>query len=221
MQVTPVDHHVLDLGRRIELVSMDRWLSDITIALYRTGEPPRAIVHSYSTNPGTSKRLRWLVEAMATLGGLEADPEARQVWFACGAWHELALRRAFLEACKVDPILSLTPRPRAVDDPRSTQRIEVESLGDGRHRVVASNVAESEASRAPAIAAGLAKLLELESDVEDPSIVRFACGSTHDDLVGLLLVRAMNVRATLRELEAAASRGILVAPSAQAQGSPA
>jgi hypothetical protein len=219
MQVAPGDHHVVDLGRRIELVSMDRWLPDITIALYRTGEPPQAIVHSYSTKPGTSERLRWLVQAMATLGGLEADLGARRVWFACGAWHELALRRALLEACKVDPSLPLEPRPRAVDDPRSTQRIEVEPLGKGRHKVHTTNVADGETSRAPAIAAGLAKLLELESDPAEPSIVEFACGSAHEDLVGLLLMRAINVRATLRELEAAASRGILVAPSAQEAGS--
>jgi hypothetical protein len=220
MQVAPADHHVVNLGRRIELVSMDRWLPDITIALYRRDDPPRAIVHSYSGKAGVAGRLAWLAEAMGTLAGLEVDAAAREVWFSCGAWHELALRRTFLEANKVDPSLQLEPRPMAVDDPRSTQHIEVESIGDGAYKVVATSVAEGETNRAPAIAAGLAKLLELQTDLEDPTSVRFGCGSSHDDLVGLLLIRAINVRATLRELEAAATRGILVAPSAQEAAPP-
>jgi hypothetical protein len=45
--------------------------------------------------------------------------------------------------------------------------------------------------------------------------VAFGCKQTHDSLVGLLLVRALNVRAVLREQEMTASRGVLSAPSAQ------
>ena len=42
--------------------------------------------------------------------------------------------------------------------------------------------------------------------------VGFECGHSHDALVGLLLTRAMNVRAVIRELENAAARGVLAAP---------
>jgi len=45
--------------------------------------------------------------------------------------------------------------------------------------------------------------------------VVFPCGRPHDELMGLLLPRALNARAALREEEMAASRGMLVAPSAQ------
>jgi hypothetical protein len=45
--------------------------------------------------------------------------------------------------------------------------------------------------------------------------VSFPCGERHDALVGLLLVRAQNLRAALREEELTATRGILAAPSAQ------
>ena len=220
MNAAVSDVHVFDLGTRIELVSMDRWHGDITVALYRRGSPPRAIVHSYSGRPGVVGRLSWLARAIATLAGVDVDEAAHEVWFSCGAWHELAVRRAFLEACKVDPGLPLESRPRAINDPRSSQRIEVTSLGAGAYQVVALNVPADEASRAPAIAAGLAKLLDMEADPDDPCRVRFACGAAHDDLVGLLLLRAINVRATLRELEAAATRGILVAPSAQESAAP-
>jgi hypothetical protein len=194
---------------------MDKWLEDVTIGLYRRGDPPTGIIHSYSTRPGVADRLEWLTRAMATLGGLEADEGTRQVWFQCRSWHELALRRAFLEACKVNPGEPLEVRPTAVDDPRSTQRIEVESLGSGTYEVRSSRGEADETSRAPAVATGLAKLLELETNPDEPTVVRFSCGAAHDRLTGLLLMRAINVRATLRELEAAATRGVLLAPSAQ------
>ena len=52
-------------------------------------------------------------------------------------------------------------------------------------------------------------------DDGDRVIVRFPCGESHDQLIGLLLVRAQNLRAVLREEEMKASRGVLAAPSAQ------
>jgi hypothetical protein len=213
--------HVLDLGQRIELVSMDKWLDDITIGLYRRGDPPRGVVHSYSSRPGAVERQEWLTGTMATLAGLESETPAHEVWFGCGAWHELGLRRAFLEACKVDPSEPVEPRPSEVDDPRSTQRIALESLGNGSYRIGAAGGESSETNRAPAIAAGMAKLLAIQVDANDPSVVRFDCGAEHDRLTALLLMRSINVRAAMRELEAAATRGVLLAPSAQENATPA
>ena len=46
-------------------------------------------------------------------------------------------------------------------------------------------------------------------------MVAFPCGLTHDALVGLLLPRALNVRAALREEETKATRGVLVSPGAR------
>ena len=57
------------------------------------------------------------------------------------------------------------------------------------------------------------KLGELR-EVEDLSdSIEFDCQQQHDALIGLLLVRAPNVRAALREAEMMASRGVLSAPS--------
>jgi hypothetical protein len=204
--------HILDLGRRIELVSMDPWCYDITVALYRRlGQ--HAIIHSYSAKPGVPERLSWLAETMGTIAGLEHRRADRTVWFSCTGWHERGLRRALLEACKLDPSRPVVPRPMALDDPRSDERLEVGSIGHGAYQVRSS--AGEATNRVPAVAAGLAKLLDLEADPADQTVVRFACGMDHDRLIGLLFLPAINVRATLRAEEAATTRGFLVAPSAQ------
>lgn len=195
---------------------MDGRFHDITVALYRERGRPAATVHSYSHKPGVAGRLDWIANAMATLGGLlRLEGERPTLGFTCDSWHELAIRRAFLDACKLDPALPVASRPLELDDNRSTQRITVELLGAGAYRVTSSGGADGEADRAVAVAAGLAKLGALDIDTDDVTVVRTPCGTPHDDLVGMLLPRAINVRAALRELEAASTRGILVAPSAQ------
>ena len=45
--------------------------------------------------------------------------------------------------------------------------------------------------------------------------IAYPCGDTHDEMLGLLLIRAPNVRAVFREQDMAASRGVLAAPSQQ------
>jgi hypothetical protein len=153
---------------------------------------------------------------MVTLGGMRpSGDDGRTVEFSCGDWHELAARRAFLEACKVDPADALVVRPLETNDARTGQYITVQPLGGGGYRVTAVAEDPTAESRAPAVAAGLAKLAGLETDADDSAVVGFLCRAPHDELVGLLLPRAINVRAALRELEQAATRGVLVAPSAQ------
>ncbi|MCC7264863.1 MAG: hypothetical protein IT369_20285 [Candidatus Latescibacteria bacterium] len=200
-----------DLGRRVELVPMDPHFHDITIALYQqvTSTGPRYLVHSYSGRPGVAARLAFVAGAMAVLGGMEAVG-VQLLRFPCGAAHELACRRAFLEACKLDPVHELAVRPLSFFDKKSGCQIQITSLGGGAYRVALEGGDES---RAAAVAAGLVKLGQLESPA--PDRVAFGCGQAHDALVGMLVVRAVNVRATLREQELLAARGLLVAPSAQ------
>lgn len=200
-----------ELGRRVELVSMDPHCHDITLALYRqaTPEGPGFLVHSYSSRPGVDQRLDLVAGAMAILGGMElAGP--RFLRFGCGADHELACRRVFLEACKLDPSQPFGARPMTFFDKKSGHQVRIAALGDGAYRVALDG---GEATRAAAVAAGLVKLGQMQNPAPDQ--VAFACGQAHDALVGLLLVRAVNVRATLREQELMAARGLLVAPSAQ------
>jgi hypothetical protein len=205
----------LDLGRRIELVSMDPHFRDITIGLYeqtRNGVP-EYVVHSYSGLDGTPQRVGFVAQAMEVLGGLElADGHLR---FSCGARHYLAVRRVFLEAAKMAPEATLAPRPLAIVDKKLDRIVTVTRLEPGVYELSAAGPREAWASRVESIAGGLRKLAELEFIAGEPYRVKFTSGQIHDSLVGLLMPRALNVRAVLREEETAASRGMLVAPSAQ------
>ena len=192
---------------------MDRYCADITVALYLMAGGTSAVVHSYSGWPEVPGRLDWLAATMRRLGGMNGS--GRTVGYACGAWHERAARRTFLEACKVDPRRSLPAPPVTVDDPRTNQTFTVTPRGGGEYEVSAVAADPMAASRAPAVAAGLAKLADLQLDPDDEASVRFICGAPHDELVALLLPRAINVRAALREQELAAGKGLLLAPGAQ------
>lgn len=59
------------IGKRIELVTMDPFFHDISIALYRQEQNRRSVflVHSYSGKQGTRERIDFLVATMKTLGG--------------------------------------------------------------------------------------------------------------------------------------------------------
>jgi len=205
-----------DLGRRVELVSMDPYHGDISVGLYvREGlDGPVATVHSYSGLPGTAERLAQIAATMRELGGLEAC-EGVELRFPCGSWHEAAAKRLFIEACKHDPRTATRPSPLEVPDTRSEQRIRVIPTAGGVYDVLAEGATAETPSRAPAIARAMAKLAQLELRGEDGTTVVFPCGQRHDELIGLLLGRAQNLRQILREEEMAASRGVLAAPSAQ------
>jgi hypothetical protein len=208
----------LDLGRRIELVSMDPRFHNIAIALYETialyeREAHKYVVHSYSRLDGTAERLNFIRGAMQAMAGVESAVGGLR--FSCGEAHRAAIRRAFLEACKLAPDAAAEPKPLSILDKKSGLTVRVSSLGAGLYELNADGPREHWATRVEAIAAGLKKLAELESCPGEAQRVWFACGQPHDALVGLLLPRALNVRAVLREEEMASSRGVLVAPSAQ------
>ena len=100
-----------NLGTRIELVSMDPHFHDITLALYRQEHAgrPEYLVHSYSGLPGTPERIASIRGAMAILGQLVQDGDL--LHFACGAAHQAAARRTFLEIAKLLPGSANAPKP--------------------------------------------------------------------------------------------------------------
>ena len=204
----------LDLGRRIEIVPMDVRFHDITVALncQLHNEAPTFVVHTYSRIEGFKDRIASIVNAMQVLGGMELTSDGR-LQFSCEGGHELACRRVFLEACKFSSNEPIEPRPLSILDKKSGLNITITSAGAGVYDVGADGDAKSKERRISAIAGGLIKLGQMVDEKVDR--VSFACGQPHDALVGLLLVRAPNVRAIMREQETASSRGVLSAPSQQ------
>lgn len=209
-----------DLGRRVELVPMDGHFHDISIGLYRRDSDggPAFLVHTYSKKKGVRDRIRFVRETMKEMGGVE-DAGDGYLRFACGNDHERACRRLFLESVKQDPSEPVAARPLETIDKRSGLTIHVTSGGDGTFTVSAEGESDDRERRIATIAGGMAKLGDLEWDEDsNPDNVRFSCGHDHILLAGLLLVRAPNVRAVLREERSAASRGVLAAPSQQKEG---
>lgn len=220
---------IVDIGRRIELVPIDPDFHDITLALYRQQREGKPVffVHTYSRIEGAQGRVQSIVQAMKTLGGMQETPDGT-LCFHCGAGHEMACKRVFLEACKLPYVESggdrpeietgsslIQPRPLQTLDKKSRLTITVDSVGKGVYRVSADGEGRGAARRIAAIASGLMKLGEMERVGDSSDTVAFACGHSHDALVGLLLVRAPNVRVALREAEMDAARGVLSAPSQQ------
>ena len=208
---------ITDIGSRVELVPLDPHFHDISIALYEQRSPgtgPGYVVHSYSSREGAAERLDYAARAMRVLGGMtssETDP--RVLRFTCGSGHLLGCKRIFLEACKIPPGSPLEPRPLTTLDRKTGMTIAVTDEGGGTYRVTAEG-GEGDGARRIAIAAGgLARLGQMHLVKENADRVGFDCGHSHDALVGLLLTRALNVRAVIRELEDAAARGVLAAPS--------
>ena len=194
---------------------MDPHFHDISIGLYRQqGESgPEYLVHTYSRKAGARERIEFVVTAMATLGGMQqGGPRLR---FTCGDPHQLTARRIFMEACKLKPEAEVEARPLLILDKKSNLQITVLSVGSGVYEIRAEAGGDEGGSRVSAIAGGLAKLAEMVRGGSIPEQVAFACNHAHDAAVGTMLIRALNVRAILREEEMAASRGVLAAPSAQ------
>ena len=206
----------LDLGPRVELLSMDGYCGDISIALYmpENTQGPAYKVHTYSILPGADARLANITKTMQTLGGMEQTAD-NLLYFTCGHAHQLATRRLFLESCKCDPTVPAEIRPLRLFDKKANGHIAIASLGDGLYEARPEEDAQGQDRRVTTIARGLIKLGEMEEVPGNTTQAHFACGQAHDELVGLLLVRAPNVRAAMREAEDMASRGVLSAPSAQ------
>ena len=213
---------LLELGERLELVSMDPHFHDISISLYRsTGEGGASgfLAHSYSTREGAAERLGFVMRAMAVMGGMGPAPgQPERLAFACGAAHKAAVKRLFLEACKRETGADIEVQPMRIYDKKNDLTIAATAVGGGGYRIAAVDGEGNDkaAQRVDGVTRGLIKLAELEPGAEAGE-VRFPCGFSHDELVGLLIGRALNVRAAMREAEAAAARGILAAPSAQQQ----
>ncbi|MBR46579.1 MAG: hypothetical protein CMM31_08905 [Rhodospirillaceae bacterium] len=208
--------HIAEIGSRIELVSMDKYFQDISLGLYEQEAADGVaeyVVLSYAHMPGAAERVQFVMQAMQILGNMEATPDGR-LRFACGDAHHTACKRLFIAASKVTPDAEPAALPLRIHDRKSECDYSVTSLGGGHYRITAEGESETAPRRVRAIAGGLRKLGDMTETGNDDEAA-FACGASHDALTGLLLVRAPNVRAVMREEDAAAKQGVLAAPSAQ------
>ena len=208
----------LDLGRRIELFSMDRQCHDISLGLYCRDDAgtPQVLVHTYATAAGVDDRVKFVSRALRVMAGLE-DVTGSPGWlqFPCRSLHQRALKRAFLDLCRRDQATPLEPKPLTAFDKKAGCNLTAVNLDGGSYEVRPEEQSENGEKRAGALAGGLVKLCELQLAEDTANQVVFPCGSNHHQLIGLLLVRAQNVRASLREEGLAATRGVLSAPSQQ------
>lgn len=208
----------LDLGDRVELYSMDKHCGNISIALYRRDDDgcPRFLVHTYRTANEVRARIMFLTQALRTLLGLEdSSVDAAWLCFPCGQGHERALKRAFLDICKLPSDSALVPKPLSQPDKKAGCDVAAAPAGDGMYNMQAAEQNELAARREKAIARGYIKLCDMRGDETEPTRIAFDCGMSHDALIGFLTYRAQNVRAAIREEEMAASRGVLAAPGQQ------
>ena len=208
---------ITDIGSRVELVSLDPHFHDISIALYEQRSPETGyVIHTYSSIEGVAERIDYAARAMRILGGMaSAEANPRVLHYTCGSNHVLGCKRIFLESCKIPPGSPLEPRPLAILDKKSGMTISVTGEGEGSYRLTAAGGDGDEARRVAIAAGGLARLGQMSVVGESADRVCFDCGHSHDALVGLLLTRALNVRAVIRELENAAARGVLAAPNSR------
>lgn len=207
------------IGRRIELVPMDVHCGEITLGLYEQSgaDGVSFLVHTYSSRDGAAGRLRYVAEAMSALGGLDTHRDrGTMLRFPCGRAHRVACRRIFLESAKLATGSPLEARPLQVFDKRKRRNIDVTGLGEGRYLARSAGNDGTHDRRAAVAVLGLVKLGDMEAVPGTSDRVRFGCGTSHDAAVGLLLTRALEVRAALREIESRAARGVLAAPSSQA-----
>lgn len=206
-----------DIGRRVELVAMDSQFHDISLGLYeRTMDGRTAyLVHTYRTIEGADARVSFIQGAMETLGGMTInDAGGRLLGFDCSKPHRLMVRRIFLEATKTPSDRPAEARPLETVD-RKTECVIRAAGSDGEYHLYVEASDETCERRAAVATKGLATLAEAEPVPDTSDRIRFACATDHDAAVGLLLPRALNVRAAMREVDAAASRGVLAPPSAQ------
>ena len=208
----------LDLSRRIEIHSMDKHCQDISIGLYReeTSAGPRFLVHTYNKSEEAAERVAFIRQTLLTMLGLEsAGADSDWLKFSCGADHLRALKRAFLDLCKLETGAPLEPKPLKAFDKKANCDLEAVSLGAGKYQMKSASGEEQATKRATALARGFAKLCEMHELDGERDGVQFPCSSDHQALIGMLMYRAQNVRASMKEEEQSAGRGVLAPPSQQ------
>jgi len=207
-----------DLGQRIELLPTDKHCHDISLGLYQRDVDgvPQFLVHTYSPVEAAAGRIAFLNRALIVMAGLQQVPgEDGWLRFPCKTNHERALKRGFLDLCRLPNDALIEPKPLTVFDKKADCNLTAAGLGEGVYQIEAEAATATGPKRAAATARGFAKLCQMDTAEGHDRRVTFPCKTSHDVLIGLLLFRAQNVRSAMQEEEQASARGVLSAPSQQ------
>ena len=208
----------LDLGRRLELHALDTHCDNISLALYcrDIDGVPHVNVHTYSSAADAPQRVAFISEALVIMAGLvPSTQDPGWLRFPCGTMHERALKRVFLDLCKLETGSALSPKPLTAIDKKAEGELTVNARREGLYEVTAAEGLAKGPRRADALTRGFAKLCEMEPVEGNSRQVLFPCRTNHDGLMGLLMFRAQNVRQAMQEEELNASRGPLTSPGTQ------
>ena len=110
------------------------------MALYRTdgAGAPRLLVHTYSCVDGGRERVAFIREALLVALGMEvADAPSDSpvmsahgwIQFPCRSDHLRALKRAFLDLCKLETGENLTTKPLTVFDKKANGKEQPKAVG--------------------------------------------------------------------------------------------
>ncbi len=208
-----------DLGQRIELVSTDRYFREVSIGLYAREDSEGWIFRArcFASHDGLADRLGFIVGAMETLGGMQRTEAEDTLRFSCGGAHMVAVRRLFLQACKIKPDAKPDAPVLSLWDKKSELTVTAVGVGQGAYALSAEGAEEDDQvrRRLGALRNAMVKLADAQADEAAAERFCFICGQDHEPLVGLLLQAAPNVRAVMREYEMNAARGVLLAPGSQ------
>jgi len=209
----------LDLGLRIEIQPMDTHCHNISLGLYQKeiNRIPHFLVHTYSSNPMATERIHFICRALREQVGLVEAPDIPGwLLFPCGSTHTRALRRSFLDLCKLETNAALQAPVLSAHDKKAECPLSLMPQGNGLYAIHAGTVTDKSLRRVSALARGYAKLCNMDVGPSESDVtISFPCKTDHHALLGLLMYRAQNIRATMQEQELSKGQGVLSAPTNQ------
>ena len=195
------------LGRCLELVSMDPHFNNISVGLYVKGG--LCTVHTFSRAEGVADRLREIRDQMVRLGGVSpVEGSDSQFVFPCGQIHDRPLRFLLTQSVGKSPEYAHPTGDMSIKDSRSDLMLYAnghERDGHYAYQVSAEGEHSNPALRLRMVVAGFLRYGEMNK-VADTEVA-FPCGQRHDALMRLLLPYSRNISAVETMMDAEALRG--------------
>jgi len=194
-------------GKCLELIPMDPFFKNITVALYvKDGV---ATVWTFSKEPGVEKRIEQVRGQLVRLGGLIPAPGTNnQVKSPCGQLHTKPLKFLMTTAVEKSPDTTLGAGRHLVKDLKSNLHFYLDGAQEGDkwvYHLKAEGEAANPGARLHAANSGFARYGDMEKVGKDG--LAFVCGKRHDEMANLILPYARNVSGVEDALEAQAMRG--------------